>query len=509
MRYNNDGMSKVLSKLNESQQMSVEIEPTVGETDTQEVKQCGACSGFYTGDPESCPVCGAPAKKNQVETVVNEAKKARSARRRKLQEDTTVVVNSGTDPEDEDAILTEESEEKLPKDVQVDLNEAMKMLSNGQCKKFNENYSAKLLKNGKLNILVESENGRTYSVVRKMNAVQRANFKLSESMKSQKMGRVATAAKLESTRTARTNLVALSEMKAVKVAALKLMERQGIRYDFAKFNSALNESIKTSHLRFKKKFEDISEDKQTGMVDYESSTPEEISSDVAEVIEDTGLDVITHAVEEVTPETTEVMVRVQDDPSIEVNLQDVAETISDVTDTPVAVVGPTPTEGDSSVADVVVILNPDDETIDELDTDDMETPVALSESLRSRRARRLHECDSLTAYNKDPEKLQEEDDDAKILDPEEDDDDIPKLSERKIARKGLRKIKESEDIDPEEDDEDVKIDAPVINEGSCGEDDDDRTIRIAEEEDDSEETKDLIDQVKKLEEKIRQSRSSR
>lgn len=505
MRHNNDGMSRVLTKLNESQAAltGVEAEPTVGVDQPTNVKQCESCSGFYTGTPAVCPICGAPLPLEAAPAPVNEKKSVRS-RKRRLHEDTTVVVNSG-DPDDADAVVAEP--EVLPSDVEVELNEAMKLLSKGDCKKFNENYSsARIMKNGKLNLLLESESGRVYSVVRKMNAVQRANFKLSESLKSKKSARVTTAAKLESTRNARMNLVALSEMKSIKVAALRLLERQGVKYDFNKFNSALNESIMAAHGNLKKKFEGIIDDKQTGLVDFTESTPEEISADVTEIIEDTGLAVVTQAVEEITPETTEVLVRVQDDPSIEVNLQDVAETISEVTETPVAVVGPTPAEGDAALADVVVILNPDDETIDEIEEEETVTPIALSESLRARRSRRLNENQCGTTCddpNADPDLNENDDDD------EDCNDDLPKLSERQSRRRGLRRISESEDPDnnPEDDPEDGNP-GIVENEGDPNPDDndDDEKIVIVEQEGDSDETLELIDQARELNEKIAASR---
>ena len=451
MRYGNDGMSRVLNKLNESHSQ-IEMEPTVG-TDTPEgIKQCKCCSGFYTGNPATCPVCGGPLETSDMSTAINEARKARK-RRQRLHEDTVINIEDPT-KDDDDAIIAENNrDEVLPDDAQVAVNEAMKMLSKGQCKKFNESCHAKVMKNGRLNILVESANGRTYSVVRKMNAIQKANFRLSESMKTPKTGRAATANRLKATQSARTNLAALTEMRAVKVAALKLMERQGVTYDYAKFNKMMNESIATAHGRFKKKFEGISDDNKTGLVDFESSTPEEVSADVTEIIEDTGLQVVTQAVEETTPETTEVMVRVQDDPDVEVNLQDVAETVADVTAAPVAVVGPTPVEGDSTLSDVVVILNPDDETVDELadETVAPETPVALSESLRARVAKkRLHEsCDDDVKKDpkdpKDPKDLTE-DEDMKGDPNKDDDDDLPKLSERRSVRRGLRKLREAEDL---------------------------------------------------------------
>lgn len=472
MRYGNDGMSRVLNKLNESHNQ-IEMEPTVGIDTPEEIKQCKCCSGFYTGEPTACPVCGSPLETPKTEIAINEARKARK-RRQRLHEDTVINIE---DPEkDDDAIITENNQDEvLPDDAQVAVNEAMKMLSKGQCKKFNESCHAKVMKNGRLNILVESANGRTYSVVRKMNAIQKANFKLSESMKTPKTGRVATANRLKATQSARTNLAALTEMRAVKVAALKLMERQGVTYDYAKFNKMMNESIATAHGRFKKKFEGISDDNKTGLVDFESSTPEEVSADVTEIIEDTGLQVVTQAVEETTPETTEVMVRVQDDPDVEVNLQDVAETVADVTDAPVAVVGPTPVEGDSTLSDVVVILNPDDETVDELADESItpETPVALSESLRARVAKRkLHEgCDDDT--KKDPEDPKDltEDEDTKVDPNKDDDDDLPKLSERRSVRRGLRKLREAED--PTDDD---KKPIKDLDEDDDEDDDDKKTL---------------------------------
>ena len=526
MRYGNDGMSSVLKKLNESQSVPfVEPEPTIGVDPVNEVHQCAACGGFYRGTPELCPVCGGEV----VTAKVNEKRKLRES-----EEDLDIDIKDNDDEildEDEEEVIdTVQDDEKLPKDVEVEINEGMRLLSKGNYKKFNESFkNTKLLKNGKINFLVEStRTGRMYSVVRKANAVQKANYKLAESMNMKTSRRATTNAKLESVRAARTSLAALTEMNAVKVATMRMLERQGVRFNFKAMNESLNKAIMESSMRFRKKFEAIDSDKDTGAIDFTESTPEEIAQDVTEVVKDAGLEVVTQEVD-ATTDTAAVQVRVQDDPTLEVNLQDIADTVSEVMDTPVAVVGPSKPEGDSTLADITVLVNPDEDTVEEGEK------VALSESLRRKvRARKLRECYDM--MDTDKKKLVTEDDDEdedvdldiKLDEEDDDNEDYPKLSERRMIRKRARKLHESEDdkqkvIDAEYDDLDAeddelkaekklsekrvrKIKEAEDKEVVCGEDGEPKII-ITEEDDDDDETKDLIDQAKKLEEKIRRSRA--
>lgn len=472
-----DNMSKVLLKLNESQMVP---EPTINLDDPKDFKQCPKCAGIFKGAPEFCPVCG--------EAIPSaSALKESRAKARKLKEcdDPTVIVKKKVDEdedEDCDVIKVEEENEKLPKDVEVEVKEALDCLSDGDHKAFNESYrNSRLLKNGKLNILVESRSGRVYSVVRKINSIQRANYKLAESMTIKTARRSATNAKLESVRAARMNLAALTEMSAVKVAALRLMERQGIKVDYKKFDRALKEAIGKSADRLKKKFEDIAADKETGTASIEDSTPEEIASDVVEVIKDTGLEVVTQEVD-TTNDAAAVQVRIQDDPAVEVNLQDVADTVSDVVAAPVAVVGPVATEGDPTLADVTVLVNPEIEDVK--DEADNET-VALSESLRSAiRAYKINEAKRAARKRKLTESEDEDpsvmttptkDGGAKVVIDEEDDDDekdkdIPKLSERRSFKK---KLKESEDDEAARRELDSEYDALDAEEDELDEEEED------------------------------------
>lgn len=530
MRYNGDGMSSVLKKLNESQTVPfVEPEPTIGVDPVDEIHQCADCGGFYKGTPDNCPVCGGMAPK------VNESKKTGKRKLRESDEDLDVDVKGEILDEDEDEVIdTVQDDEKLPKDVEVEINEGMRLLSKGNYKKFNESFkNTKLLRNGKINFLVESERtGRMYSVVRKANAIQKANYKLAESMCTKTSRRAVANAKLESVRAARASLAALTEMNAVKVAAMKMLERQGIRFDFKAMNESLSKTVFESSKRFRKKFEAIDTDKETGAIDFVESTPEEIAQDVTEVVKDTGLDVITQEVD-ATEDTAAVQIRVQDDPNLEINLQDIADTTSEVMDAPVAVVGPSKPEGDSTLADITVLINPDEDTVEEGEK------VALSESLRRKvRARKLRECDD-TMIKKDID----EDKDVEIN--VEDDEDYPKLSERRTVRRKRRfnegigdevgkaagsfvkSLNEEDDeqevIDAEYDDLDAeedelkadkklsekrvrKIKEAEDKEVVC-DDDGEPKIIITEEDSDDEETKDLIDQAKKLEEKIRRARA--
>lgn len=544
MRYNGDGMSNVLKKLNESQTVPfVEPEPTIGVTPMEEVHQCAGCGGFYKGSPDACPICGGVTSK------VNESRRMRKRRLHESDEDIDIDTKLDED-EEEEVIDTVQDDEKLPKDVEVEINEGMRLLTKGNYKKFNESFkNTKLLKNGKINFLVESERtGRMYSVVRRATAIQKANYRLAESMSIKTSRRATTNAKLESVRAARTSLAALTEMNAVKVAAIRMLERQGVRFNYKAVNESLNRTIAESAKRFRKKFEAIDSDKETGAIDFTKSTPEEIAQDVTEVVKDSGLEVVTQEVD-ATPDTAAVQIRVQDDPALEINLQDIADTASEVMDAPVAVVGPSKPEGDSTLADITVLVNPDENTVDEGEK------VALSESLRRRvRSRRLNECDDMKLQK---DNTLEEDEDVEVKDEVE----YPKLSER---RRSVRKRHFNEGIGDEvgkaagsfarsllneEDNEQKMIDAEYDNldaeddelraekklsekrrvrkikeadETVCDDygdpkmvikddtdkDEDDKIV-ITEEDSDSDETKDLIDQAKKLEEKIRRSRRTR
>lgn len=514
MRYSGDGMSNILKKLNESQAAPmIEMEPTVGVDPVEEVHQCAGCGGFYKGAPDSCPVCG-----DIIKVKTNESRKTRA---RKLQESDEDIDIEGEilDEDEEEVIDTVQDDEKLPKDVAVEINEGMKLLTKGNYKKFNESFkNTRLLKNGKINFLVESERtGRMYSVVRRATAIQKANYKLAESMNTKTSRRATANAKLESVRAARASLAALTEMNAVKVAAIKMLERQGIRFDFKAINESLNRSINESSKRFRKKFEAIDTDRDTGAIDFTESTPEEIAQDVTEVVKDAGLEVVTQEVD-ATADTAAVQVRVQDDPNLEVNLQDIADATSEVMDAPVAVVGPSIPEGDSTLADITVLVNPDEDTVEEGEK------VALSESLRRKvRARKLRECDDVMIKK---DKV-DEDVDINIESDDDDNEDYPKLSERRRSAK-KRKLHESEDedqrmIDAEYDDLDaeedelkadkklsekrvLKIKEAEDKEVVC-DDNGEPKIIITEEDDDDDETKDLVDQAKKLEEKIRRARA--
>lgn len=537
MRYSGDGMSNILKKLNESQNVpAVEMEPTIGIDPVEEIHQCAGCGGFFKGTPTACPICGGEMPK------VNESKVNRKRKLRESEEDLDLDIKDDMidEDEDEEVIDTVQDDEKLPKDVEVEINEGMRLLAKGNYKKFNESFrNTKLLKNGKINFLVESERtGRMYSVVRKASAIQKANYKLAESANVKTSRRATANAKLESVRAARTSLAALTEMNAVKVAAMKMLERQGVRFDFSTMNESLNRTILESSKRFRKKFEAIDTDKDTGAIDFVESTPEEIAQDVTEVIKDTGLEVVTQEVD-ATTDTAAVQVRVQDDPNLEVNLQDIADATAEVMDAPVAVVGPSKPEGDSTLADITVLVNPDEDAVEEGDK------VALSESLRRKvRARKLHECDDL-AMKKDLG----EDAEINVKDDDDDKVDYPKLSERRSNKRmrrfnegigdevgkaagsfirslneedGEQKVIDAEydDLDAEEDElkADKKlsekrvrkikeaIDDNTDKEVVC-DDDGEPKIIITEEDGDDEETKDMIDQVKKLEEKIRRSRA--
>lgn len=478
----NDPMSMIIGKLNESVKNSVEIESTVGVDQPTDFHQCKACSGTYKGEQDTCPICGI----SQAYQVVAENEDALEVKDDEVKDEVKVE-------ESDDEIKATSADEEVPDDVKKEVNEAMKMLTKGEYKKFNEAYgkTSKLMKNGQLNILVESERtGRIYSVARRMSSIQKANFKLSESVtrNSAVSRRTRSSAKLESVRKARAGIAALTEMSAVKVAMMKMMERQGIQYNHKALNEAIKSTINERYYKFMKKLEAIEADKETGAVSFDESTPEEIAQDVVSVIKDAGLDVVSNTTEVDASDKATVEVRVQDDPDLEVNLEPVADAISDVVDAPVAIVGPSIPEGDSTLADLQVLINPDDEVVkecDEMSFEDEEKKVAISESLRRRYARRINEGEedyklntNLKVVDEDDEEDDEVEDEIEVKTTEacggkkkkkmECDDPefskVPKLSERASRNSRVRKISEGEGCDKDTEVSDEKS-VTAVSEG--------------------------------------------
>lgn len=320
-----------------------------------------------------------------------------------------------TDTED---VEVELKEAKVPDEVDDEADEALVLLDQNKIEKFNERFgTAKMSKAGKLQVIVESANGRIYAVERKMNATQRATFRVVEAARRVK-SKASNVARIREAQVARLTAMIKNEAKSSRVAVSRYLERCGVPFDATKVKE-ITDDLTTKHEdELEKRVEAV----LTDIVAGTDSTPEGVAEDITKSIEDTGLEVVT---QEVTPEadgSTTVQVRIQDDPAVEVNLQDIADTVSDVIDKDVAVVGPTPVAGDSTLVDVAVVVDPDPETIEETET------VALSESLKSKVRRKVRECD-------DPE--------TKVLVKEEDTEDKPpKLTERR-----RRKVRECDDED--------------------------------------------------------------
>lgn len=426
-----DPINRVLNRLNESVDMKsagFESDPIIGLDKKRDVRQCPTCKGFFivNDDVKTCPVCGVEAP-----------------------------VLESVEDEDEEKMVIKEEKDEVPVEVETEVEEAMDMLSNGEAKKFNEAYgrTSKLMKSGKLNIIVESKSGRMHSVVKRLNSVQKATYKLSESFKKKAVvsRRSADSKVFEAVHSARVGHVVLTEMSAVKVSALKVCERLGMtKNQIRKLKEAMEATIDDRKEDIDDKITEIVSDKETGETKYDDAAPEDVVEDVNKVIEDTGLEIIDHSYDvDDTTNTTEVQVKVQDDPDVEVNLQDVADTVSDVVDADVAVVGPTVSEADPAVADITVIINPDEETIESADAED--NKVALSESILRKRAKKLRESNE--------EKIEVEDKDEKEIaecDGKGNEEVIikNKLSERKKSSM-RRKLRESDEDKIEIKDNDI------------------------------------------------------
>lgn len=474
MSFYNDPMKRTLNRINESiMEMPTEIEPTIGVDTPAEIKQCPSCKCTYKGAPVACPVCG-------MEFSLKESRRLKKRSRRfeadgdmkdPYNQETAIMDDDVTiDPDATDIILNEEDED-LPADVEVKVEEALDCLSDGETKKFNESFGrfSKLTRNGRLNLVLESKRtGRMYSVVRRINSVQKANFKLSESarMSTPTARRKALSKRLEAVRTARMKAITLNEMRAIKVAALRLMERQGVHFDFKRMNEAIDQEIANRADDVKLKIEEAEADQEIGAATIADATPEEIGEVVTTALNDVGLQTVTNTVEsDETEDSATVQVRVQDDPAIEVPLESVADTVADMVDAPVAIVGPSKPEGDSTLADLTVLINPEDIE------DAKETAVALSESLRKkvRRSRRRFECD-MNSLNTDKKVLDEDEDEVEDEEKEEIKLDIPKLSERRRTARRKKFRKESVDVDIkdrelDEDDETIEVeDKEIVDE---------------------------------------------
>lgn len=355
--------SKIIgSLLNESMTTpEVVAEPEVGVNRPAQVHQCDNCAEFYlvqdAANESVCPFCG------ETGTPVGDIKD--------LSED-----------EDDDDLtpseLNEEEEEELKSEADAIIDEALKLLDRNDFTKFNEGYRPRLRINrkGELEALVESTNGGFVTSSKRMTTRQKSAYKLSEKYKpSNKVAAPKKNTRLESIRLKRQTLLIKNESRATKLAAAKILERQGVKYDFKKFNESMNEFIKGRDV--KSILEEISSETEMGKSELDEMTPTEIEDQVTEVLEDTGLDVITNDVE-IDGDTATVSVRVEDNNGIEVHANEVEEVLEDVFNAPVEIVGPFVSEGDDDVVDLVITINPED-NVNEEDEENTDNDLPLEE----------------------------------------------------------------------------------------------------------------------------------
>lgn len=348
----NNTTSRIVSSLNEGINTSVapviEHERTVGSDAPVQVHQCDDCACFYTVsekmDESVCPKCGGVGEPYANLSPIKEGME-----------------------NDEDDPTNENDEDEIRSEAEVVVSEALRALERSDFKKFNESYRprTRMTTKGELEVIMESTNGKAITVARKMTSRQKAAYQLSEKFSIKSANSSAKNAKNESIKLRRQELVMRNESRAVKVQAGRILERMGVRYNHQKFNEQMSKFI--SNRPYNKMLESINNDDEIGKSELDKMTPDEIGDSVNTVIADTGLNVVNNTVD-IDGETATVTVRVEDSPELEVHADEVGDVLSDVFDAPVEVVGPTTTDGDSTLADLAIVINPDD-SINEEDGD--------------------------------------------------------------------------------------------------------------------------------------------
>lgn len=371
--------SKIVNSLNESIDTdAVENERTVGVTSPVQVHQCEDCAAFYVVpvkvDESICPYC------NGVGTPYGDIN--------------PVHEDDDIDPSTE---LTEDEKEELRSEAELIVSETLKVLDHNDYKKFNECYRSRvrMTSKGELEAIVESVTAK-----RKMTSRQKSAYKLAERFTPVTKSVNKTN---ESVKMRRQELLIKNESRAIKVAASKFLERQGAKYNYTKFNESMNEFIKSRSVR--RMLEDIANDDEIGKSELDQMTPDQIGDQVNSVIKDTGLEVVSNDVD-IDGDTATVNVRVNDSDNAEVLTSEIEDVLEDVFDAPVEITGPYISEGDKSLVDLAVVINPDDtltedddefelEGIDsELNKDDdiMSSESSKNEFIRKRSSRKsLHE----------------------------------------------------------------------------------------------------------------------
>lgn len=357
--------SKIVNALNESMSdQFVEAERVVGVNAPKQVHQCDNCAEFYlvneTANESICPDCGSAGHYYAdvvEEGVLSDPGKGIS----------NVVKGVGQGISGAVSDLTEDEEEELKSEADEIVTEALHYLDRNDYKKFNECYRprVRMTKRGELQAIVESKNGTPITASRKMTSRQKTAYNLSEKYNT-RTPEPTSNKKLESIRLSRQELKIKNESRAIKLAACRLLERQCASYDHKKFVEGMNKFIASRDYR--KMLEDISND-EIGKSELDKMTPDEIGDAVTSVVADTGLDIVTNDVD-IDGDTATVNVRVSDNDEQEVRTSEVEATLQDVFDAPVEVVGPYESEGDSTVKDLAIVINPDDDLNEECEDSD-------------------------------------------------------------------------------------------------------------------------------------------
>lgn len=349
---------RIVSALNESvDDQFMDHERTVGVTLPKQVHQCTNCAEFYLVDEVTnesvCPECG------------GEGKPAGD------------ITECGADPVYRSELIDEDEEEDLRSEAELVVSEALSSLDHNDYKKFNECYRprVRITSKGELQALVESSKGGCVTASRRMTSRQKTAYSLSERYVGGR--RTSRSSKRnESVKISRQNLLIKNESRALKIQACRLLERQGAQYNFRKFNEGMDKFISTRNVR--RMLEDISQDDEIGTSELETMSPSEIGDAVTSVVKDTGLSVITNDVD-IDDDTATVNVRVEDTGDQEVHTSELEDTLGEVFDAPVEIVGPYESEGDNTVSDLAVVINPDES----LDEDDIPTMDKIGEDLTS------------------------------------------------------------------------------------------------------------------------------
>lgn len=330
--------SRIVNALNESiDDQYVENERTAGVNVPKQVHQCENCAEFYlvseATNESVCPECGGEGK------PVGD------------------ITECGSGQVSSKEIIDENEAEELKSEAELVVSEALSCLDRNDYRKFNECYRprVRMTAKGELQAIAESVRGGHVTASRRMTSRQKTSYNLAE--KYVPTISKSSSKRNESVKLSRQNLMIKNESRAIKIQACRLLERQGAKYDFRRFNEGMNKFISSRNVR--NMLESINEDDEIGKSELDTMTPNEIGDAVTSVVKDTGLSVITNDVD-IDGETATVNVRVEDNDEQEVYTSELEDTLGEVFDAPVEIVGPYESEGDKNVSDIAVVINPDD-----------------------------------------------------------------------------------------------------------------------------------------------------